>query len=52
MSVNRIDTTLTNEQHDRANHTLAALADAMPFLIDLSANERSDNPKFGDKNLS
>jgi hypothetical protein len=50
MSVNRTDATLTDEQHDRANPTLAAMVDALPFLIDLSAKDRADCPKFGDKN--
>jgi hypothetical protein len=31
MSVNRIDATLTDDQRDRANAALAALADALPF---------------------
>ena len=35
MSVNRIDATLTDDQRDRANAALAAVADALPFLIDL-----------------
>jgi hypothetical protein len=50
MSANRIDATLTDEQRDRANAALAALAEALPFLIDLSAKDRADSPKFGDKN--
>ena len=47
MSANRINATLTGEQRDRAN---AALAEALPFLIDLSAKNRADSPKFGDMN--
>ena len=50
MSVNRIDAPLTDEQPDRANAALAALADALPSLIDLSFKDCADNPKFGDKN--
>jgi hypothetical protein len=50
MSVNRINATLTDAQRDRANAALAALAEALPFLIDLSAKDRADSPKFGDKN--
>ena len=35
MSVNRIDSTLTDDQRDRANTALAVLAEAVPFLIAL-----------------
>ena len=50
MSANRIDATLTDAQRDRANAALASLAEALPFLNDLSAKDRAESPKFGDKN--
>jgi hypothetical protein len=40
MSVNRIDATLTDDQRDRANAALAALADALPFPSSGRAAER------------
>lgn len=52
MSSNRIEAALTAEQRDKAKAALATLAEALPFLIDLSADERSSLPKFGEKNRS
>ena len=49
MSANHIDAPLTDEQPERANSNLTALVDALPFLLDLSAIDRADSPKFGDK---
>ena len=52
MPSNRIDATLTDEQRDQAKAALAALAEALPFLIDLNPDERADSPKFGEKKRS
>jgi hypothetical protein len=52
MPSNRIDATLTDAQRDQAKAALAALAEALPFLIDLNPKERADSPKFGEKNRS
>ena len=52
MPVNRINATLSDEQRRQALAALASLNDALPFLIDLSADERNSMAKFGDKNRS
>ena len=52
MPVNRINATLTAEQIEKAKTALAALSEALPFLIDLSTEERTSMPKFGEVNRS
>ncbi len=52
MPSNRIDAAFTAEQRDKAKAALATLAETLPFLIDLSAEERASLPKFGEKNRS
>ena len=49
MSSNRINTHFTAEQREEAKAALAALAASLPFLIDLSPDERAAMPRFGDK---
>ena len=49
MSSNRINTHFTAEQREEARATLVALAASLPFLIDLSPEERAAMPRFGDK---
>ena len=49
MSSNRINTHFTAEQREEAKAALAALAASLPFLIDLSPEERAAMPRFGDK---
>jgi hypothetical protein len=43
---------LPPEQRDKAKAALATLAETLPFLIDLSAEDRASLPKFGEKNRS
>lgn len=52
MPSNRIAADFSAEQREKAKAALAALAEALPFLIDLSAEERRDMAKFGEKNRS
>jgi len=52
MPSNRIDAAFTSEQRDKAKAALATLAETLPFLIDLSAEDRASLPKFGEKNRS
>ena len=52
MPVNRINATLTAEQREKAKTALAALSEALPFLIDLGSEERTSMPKFGEANRS
>ena len=52
MPANRIIATLTAEQFEKAKTALAALSEALPFLIDLSTEERTSMPKFGEANRS
>lgn len=52
MPTNRINATLTPEQLEKAKSALAALSAALPFLIDLSNEERTSMPKFGEANRS
>ena len=49
MSSNRINADFTVEQREQAKAALAALAEKLPFLIDLSSEERAAMPRFGDK---
>ncbi len=49
MPSNRINTHFSAEQRDEAKVALAALAAKLPFLIDLTAEERAAMPRFGDK---
>ena len=48
----RIDAVLTDEQREKAKAGLALLNEAMPFLVDLTAKQRSEMAKFGEKNRS
>jgi len=52
MTSNRIDAAFTAEQREKAKAALAILAEALPFLIDLTAEDRASLPKFGEKNRS
>jgi hypothetical protein len=52
MPSNRIDAAFTADQRDKAKTALATLAETLPFLIDLSAEDRASLPKFGEKNRS
>ncbi len=49
MSSNRVNIHFTDEQREEAKAALAALAAGLPFLIDLTSEERSAMPRFGDK---
>jgi hypothetical protein len=49
MSSNRVNTHFTAEQREEAKAALAALAARLPFLIDLTSEERAAMPRFGDK---
>lgn len=49
MPVNRIDATVAPEQHQAVLAALETIAANLPFLIDLTAEERREMPKFGDK---
>ena len=48
----RIDAVLTDEQREKAKAGLALLNEAMPFLVDLTAKQRAEMAKFGEKNRS
>jgi hypothetical protein len=50
MTSNRIDAAFTAEQREKAKAAIATLAETLPFLIDLSAEDRASLPKFGEKN--
>jgi hypothetical protein len=52
MPTNRIDASFTSEQREKAKAALASLAESLPFLIDLGADERTTMLKFGEKNRS
>lgn len=52
MPSNRIDAAFTAEQRAKAQAALATLAEALPFLINLSTEERGAMPKFGEMNRS
>ncbi|WP_291994393.1 hypothetical protein [Candidatus Accumulibacter sp. ACC003] len=52
MPTNRIDATFTSEQREKARAALASLAESLPFLINLGADERTTMLKFGEKNRS
>ncbi len=52
MSSSRIDAVFSAEQREKAKAALSALAEALPFLIDLSPEDRAAMPKFGEKNRS
>ena len=52
MPANRIDAALTAEQREKAKTALAALTEALPFLIDLADGERATMVKFGEMNRS
>ena len=52
MPENRIDAAFTAEQRERARAALAALSEALPFLIDLGDGERAAMVKFGEMNRS
>jgi len=49
MSSNCVNIHFTAEQREEAKAALAALAAGLPFLIDLTSEERSAMPRFGDK---
>ncbi len=49
MPANRINATFPTEQRERAQAALATLAETLPFLIDLSSDERAGMPRFGDR---
>jgi len=52
MVTNRINVTLTVAQSEQAKAALSSLEQALPFLIDLSSDERTGMLKFGEKNRS
>ena len=52
MPANRIAAAFTAEQRDRTRSALAALTEALPFLIDLGDGERATMVKFGEMNRS
>ena len=52
MPSNRIDATFAAEQIEKARTALTMLTEALPFLVDLSAEERVMMPKFGEANRS
>jgi len=52
MPVNRIDVELTDQQKAAADAALAALAAALPCLINLTAAERATLNRLGESNLA
>jgi len=52
MPSNRIDAAFTSEQRDKAKAALATLSETLPFLVDLTTEDRASLPKFGEKNRS
>jgi|AGTN01.1.fsa_nt_gi hypothetical protein len=52
MATDRISAELTEEAFARVNAALAEIKAALPFLIDLSTEERKSLPKFGDKSVA
>jgi hypothetical protein len=52
MASNRINVTLNDGQNEQVKAALASIEQALPFLIDLSSDERSNMLKFGEKNRS
>ncbi len=49
MNTNRIDATLSPGDKDEVLAAIATLKGKLPFLIDLSPEERRALPKMGDK---
>ena len=49
MNTNRIDATLSPEDQAAVLAALATIKKKLPFLIDISPDERSSLPKMGDK---
>jgi len=49
MPANRISASLTQAQRDAVMAAIDTISQNLPFLIDLSAEERRDMLKFGDK---
>lgn len=52
MSSNRIDAVLYSEQSEKFRTGLKLMLEALPFLIDLTPDQRSQMTKFGEKNRS
>ncbi|WP_295449726.1 hypothetical protein [uncultured Thiodictyon sp.] len=52
MSLIGIDATLSAEQSDKIKAAVAAIIEALPFLVDLNPKDRAERIKFGEKNFS
>ena len=52
MNTNRINATLPQESADAVMAAIAKIQDLLPFLIDLTPDERKAMAKFGEKNRS
>ncbi|MEH1937872.1 MAG: hypothetical protein V7L14_30025 [Nostoc sp.] len=49
MSTTRISATLTQTERDAVLQAIATIKEKLPFLVDLSADDRKALPKMGDK---
>ncbi|MBE9180880.1 hypothetical protein IQ268_20175 [Oculatella sp. LEGE 06141] len=49
MAINKISATLTQTDRDAALAAIATLKEKLPFLVDLTTEERKALPKMGDK---
>lgn len=52
MSRTTVSATLATKDRDAVLQAIATIKEKLPFLIDLSAEERKALPKMGDKRLS
>ena len=49
MATNQFSTTLTQKDRDEVMAAIATIKDKLPFLIDLTPEQRKSLPKMGDK---
>ncbi len=52
MPANRINAEFLAEQREKFKTGFAMIAEALPFLIDLTTQQRAEMTKFGEKNRS
>src|SRR6266536_4926787 len=49
MSTNRVSATLSTKDHETVMAAIAAIRETLPFLVDLTTNERRSLAKLGNK---
>ena len=52
MPANRISAVLEQTNIDAVNTAISSINTSLPFLVDLSADEKKSLPKFGDKSVA